>query len=686
MKAVDTLTKATLRLHELCSLLSAANEAYYGTDNPTLADAEYDRLMRELESLEQEHPELKLADSPTLRVGAATSTPFAPVRHREPMLSLDNALNSDEFLEFDERVRKALEKSGIEKSGLELRYSGECKFDGLAVEIVYQNGRLTSASTRGDGEVGEDVTANVKSIKTVPHRLKQSFAERIEVRGEVVLSHEGFRALNAIRSEKEESLFANPRNAAAGSLRQLDSTISAQRPLEFFAYGVVAEHSSSISGFPGQQGEVIPWLAQLGFQVQSNPTTDQTADGILGYFSTLEEQRERLPYEIDGIVVKVESFAAQQLLGFRARSPRYAVALKFPPREETTQLLDIRLQVGRTGVVTPVAELAPVEIGGVVVRRATLHNEQEILRKDIRIGDTVLVRRQGDVIPAVVSVVTSLRTGAERKFRMPNECPECHSQLVRSETGEVAIRCENISCPATVVERLRHFVSRGAFDIESIGEKLVEQLFASGLVRTPADLFRLDSEKLVGLERMGPILMQKIITNIDSRKSISLPRFLFGLGIRHVGEQTALLLAKHGRTLQQVRAMDVKRLKELPDIGPRVAESIFAFFSQPQSMNLVDDLLESGVKPLEHEGISEEALDGVFSGEVVVLTGTLSLMTRDEAKQALLSQGARVVESVSKSTTLLVAGEKAGSKLEKAKALGISIVDEREFVSRLGIG
>lgn len=680
-------------MRQLADAIRHANEQYYGADSPEISDAEYDKLFRELEQLEREYPELVLSDSPTKRVGFAQSAQterevergqggFAEVRHREPMLSLANALTPEELREFSRRIEKIISGKGSEESAGPVRFLTEYKFDGVAVELVYRDGELVVASTRGDGEIGEGITANVQTIRSVPRRLPRYAAElpqQLEVRGEVIISTADFIQLNEDRVAKGEWQFANPRNAAAGSLRQLDPSVTAKRPLGFFAY-----YLSSPDPLPVRcQSEMLELLRKLSFPVQPDILISSTVEEIVPHFHRLEKQRDTLPYEIDGVVVKVDSFELQKQLGVRSRTPRWAVALKFPPREGFTKLLDISVQVGRTGTLTPVAELEPVKIGGVVVKRATLHNQDEIDRKDIRIGDTVVVRRQGDVIPAVVAVVTAKRVGTERRFVLPDRCPECGSPAAKTTEGDAAVRCTNLSCPAQLVERLKHFVSRGGFDIDLLGEKLLEQLVERGIVKRPADLFQLTQGQLEQLPRMGERSASNVIKAIAGSKTIHLSKFIFALGIRHVGERTARALAVASGSLGRLIGFSREELQSIEDIGPKVAESIGEFFASPDERANIDALLESGVE-IEH--LQQQSGGGRFAGETVVLTGTLSAMSRDQAAERIIAEGGAVTGSVSKKTTLVVAGNEAGSKLNKAEALGIPVIDEQQFLVRLGQG
>lgn len=660
---------------ELCDLINEANRRYYAEDNPTISDAEYDSLFRELESLEAQYPDHAHPDSPTKCVGGAPSTGFAEVVHREPMLSLANAFGVDELKAFDERTRKAHAKDS-EK----LLYLVEYKFDGIAVELVYHDGVFKQASTRGDGYKGEDITKNIETISSIPKQLLSSNKVGIiEIRGEVILSKENFSKINAARLDNDKAIFANPRNAAAGSLRQLDPKVTAKRPLEFFAYSL----ASPDKRLSETQSGLRKLLIDFGFPVQEEVLLTGDIEEISRFYATLEETRDKLAFEIDGIVVKVDQIAFQEQLGMRTRTPRWAVAVKFSPREAFTKLLDITIQVGRTGVLTPVAELEPVNIGGVVVKRATLHNQDEIERKNIRIGDTVVVRRQGDVIPAVVAVVESKRDGRERQFQFPATCPICGSAVRRESAHEIAIRCLNPHCSAQLLERLRHFVSRKAFDIEHLGEKILEQLLRSATVQSAADLFTLTASKISQLERMGEKSAQNVITAIQSKKEIPLSRFIYALGIRHVGERTAQLLAEYAGTLERLLNLPEVELQSISEIGPKVSKSVEEFFSSPEEREMIQKLLDRGIRVLSVERkITDKK--GIFHGERVILTGTLSSLTREEAKEKIENEGGKVVGSVTAKTTLVIVGENPGSKLEKARELGIQVIEEEEFVRRLG--
>lgn len=692
MNANISQQAAAGRAQELRTLLERANRAYYLSEQPILSDAEYDRLFLELTSLERQFPDLQHPDSPTQRVGPKlqpalseareSAEPLSPLRHRVAMQSLANALHEAEFLEFVERTRKALELSPDSP----LQLTAEYKFDGLAVELVYEGGKLVAASTRGDGVVGENVTANVQMIRSVPSELRSPNGDRpvrppplLEVRGEVYMTESAFNSLNSRRAAEDAPPFANPRNAAVGSLRQIDPTITASRNLEFVAYAALTPDAPPWTS----HREELAYLSSLGLPTQSDTVHTTDPNVVIEYFRSVGARRESLPFDIDGIVVKVDSCDLQATLGSRARTPRWAVALKFPPREEHTVLRAITVQVGRTGVLTPVAELDPVRVGGVVVRRATLHNQDEIDRKDIRIGDTVVVRRQGDVIPAVVAVVPSKRDGTEQRFQMPEMCPACGEAVVRERGEDVALRCVNARCPAKLLNRLRHFVSRNGFDIDQLGEKLLEQLVASGRLKTPADIFTLTGDELATLERLGEKSAANLVAAIDSRKQVPLARCVYALGIRHVGEKLARVLARHCQTLEQLRASDAARLEAIPDVGPAVAQSVAEFFQDPDEQAWIDELLAHGVAVLPEAPPAEGTKAGAFAGERVVLTGSLSSLSREEAGARIEAAGGEVVGSVSKRTTLVVAGEKAGSKLDKAQSLGIPIVTEEEFLQRL---
>jgi len=653
---------------QLREALHHHNYCYYVLDDPEVSDAEYDRLMQALIRLEQAYPQLIRADSPSARVGAPPLTRFGTIAHTIAMLSLDNAFNDEDILEFDRRVKRNL---GTDS---EISYTAEPKMDGLAVELVYENGKLAAASTRGDGVTGELITANVSTIGAVPLVMQagngDEFPSRLEVRGEVFIEIEAFKRLNQERKEQDLSPFANPRNAAAGSLRQLDSRITAGRPLDIFFYGV-----GMVADFVFESHwDLLQSLKNWGFKINPLIRSRITVAEILQLYRQLSETRHQLPYDIDGMVIKVDSLPLQQQLGTTTRSPRWAIAYKFAALQETTLLENIEVQVGRTGALTPVARLAPVNIGGVTVSRATLHNEDEIEKKDIRVGDTVLVQRAGDVIPEVVKVITSKRSGAEKKFTMPDSCPVCGSQVVRTE-GEAATRCINASCSAQVKERIKHFAAKGAFDIDGLGDKLVDQLVEKKIMESYADLFNLDAETLAGLDRMGTKSAENLMKAIESSKKISFARFLYALGIRSVGEHVAVLLAAKFDSLEQLRNCPEENLTAIEGVGPVVAKSIVNFFSQDNNLSTVRRILNSGVQIT----FETPAKTGDLAGRTFVLTGALATMTRQRAKEMIEAAGGKVSSAVSRSTNFVVSGESPGSKLAKAQALGIEILDEAAF-------
>ncbi len=651
---------------------------YYVLSRPTVTDSEYDRLYRELEKLEVEHPTLVQSDSPTQRVGAPVAEGFKSVTHRVSMLSLGNAMDEEELREFDARVQKFLERDAETPEGAEsvatqsTEYFVEHKFDGVAVTLSYQSGVLVQGATRGDGFTGEDITTNLKTIRSIPLRLRDGpeSAEGVllEVRGEVLFLREHFEALNRELEGGGDEPFANPRNAASGSLRQLDSAETARRPLTFFAYGLGAVEGVELA--PHHAG-VVSRLAELGFRVSPLAEIVHGADGLARAYQQALSTRPSLPFEVDGMVVKVNERALQEQLGFRQRSPRWAIAAKFPPEEETTTLEDIMIQVGRTGALTPVAVLTPVKVGGVVVSRATLHNEDEINRKQLMIGDTVVVRRQGDVIPAVVAPVIERRTGAERSFVFPQDCPRCGTQTVRPE-GEVVRRCPNESCPAKLAERVLHFASRGGADIEGLGEKLVLALLEHNLLKDISDLYALDPEKLAAIPRMGETSTAKILAMIDKRRELPLDRFVFALGIRHVGERTAQALSRAAGSLSGFLALSPEQLASVPDIGEEITQSVLSFLGDAKERDMISRLLERGLRVMDSKSPSGTSL----LGKVFVLTGALPTLSRKDAEALILSQGGKVSASVSKKTSFVVAGADAGSKLEKANELGVAVIDE----------
>ena len=640
------------------------NYLYYVLDAPEIPDAEYDRLLRRLQQLESDHPELISQDSPTQRVGAEPLKAFTEVAHKVPMLSLSNAFEEQEVLDFDRRVREALETDNIQ-------YAAEPKLDGLAVSLRYESGILVRGSTRGDGYRGEDVTLNVRTIDSIPLKLVgREHPKVLEVRGEVFMSKRGFAGLNTAQAKKNEKTFANPRNAAAGSLRQLDPRITATRPLEFYCYGIGEYDGPALSK---THSGMLQKLKAWGVRVNPAGRTVAGAAGCLDYYRGLQQQRESLSYDIDGVVYKVDSIEAQNQMGFVSRAPRWAVAHKFPAEEEMTELLGIDVQVGRTGAITPVARLKPVFVGGVTITNATLHNQDEIERKDVRIGDTVIVRRAGDVIPEVVQPVLSKRKKGARKFKMPEKCPECGSAIVRLE-GEAVARCTGgLFCPAQRREAIKHFVSRRAMDIEGLGEKLVEQLDQLGMIEDVADLYSLKADKLAAIERMGEKSADNIIKALEKSKQTTLPRFLFALGIRQVGEATAQTLARHFGELDVLMQADQQELTRVSDVGPVVAESIYTFFHQKHNRDVIKKLQKAGVQ---WEPVKVQANKQTLAGKTFVLTGTLPSMTRDEAKAALQDLGAKVAGSVSKKTDYVVVGADPGSKAAKAEELGITMLDE----------
>ena len=646
--------------------IEAHNHRYYVLDAPTVSDAEYDRLYRELSDLEAKHPELVSPDSPTQRVGGSASPEFATVRHRVPMLSLNNAFSAEEVAAFDRRARDTLGIASVE-------YSAEPKFDGLAINLAYERGRFVAGTTRGDGYEGEDVTANLRTVRSIPLRLHtHDLPPLLEVRGEVIMYRADFARMNARQRERGEREFVNPRNAAAGSLRQLDPRITASRPLRFFAYGVGEVQGVVVAP---THSAVLDWLATLGLPVSRDRAVVAGVDGLLDFYRALGARRDALPFDIDGVVYKVNALEQQAVLGFVSRAPRFALAHKFPAEEATTTVADIGVQVGRTGAVTPVARLQPVFVGGVTVTNATLHNEEEVRRKDVWRGDTVVVRRAGDVIPEVVRVAQPGPRRPADRFVMPSTCPECGSAVVRPEDEAIARCTGGLVCPAQRRQALLHFASRRAMDIEGLGEKLVDQLVASGRVATPADLYRLDLATLAGLDRMGEKSAQNLLAALDRSRRTTLARFVYSLGIRNVGEATARDLARHFGSLDRLLAADVAALEEVPDVGPVVAQSIHDFFAERHNREVVDALRDDArVRWEESEGAPGRTA-GILAGKTFVLTGTLPRMTRDEARQRIEAAGGKVAGSVSNKTDYVVAGAEAGSKLAKAESLGIPILD-----------
>lgn len=659
--------EAAQRAGELRELLRYHNHRYYVLDDPEISDAEYDALLRELQGIEAEHPELVTPDSPTQRVGAAPLDAFAEARHEQPMLSLANVFSEEELRDFDRRVR--------ERVGGEVAYVCEPKLDGLSVNLRYENGVLVQAATRGDGQVGEDITVNVRTIRSVPLRLRGESPSLVEVRGEVVIRKADFERLNEHRLAEGERPFANPRNAAAGSLRQLDSSVTAKRPLTFFTFGTGA--CSEPLGVT--HSEVLERLAGWGFRVNEHVQRVAGAQGCLDYYHWLLDNRDTLSYEIDGTVYKVDDLDARERLGFTARAPRWAAAHKLPAREATTVVADILASVGRTGAVTPVAALEPVEVGGVVVSRATLHNLDEVRRKDVRVGDTVMVRRAGDVIPEVISVVVDKRPADAEPWDMPTSCPVCGSEVVRLDE-EAAHRCiGGLYCPAQRMGAIRHFVSRRAMDIDGLGEKLVAQLVEQGLVRTVVDLYGLERETLVTLERMGEKSADNLLRAIDASRETTLPRFLYALGISQVGEVTARALAEHFGSLEAIMDARSDALETVPDVGPVVAQSVARFFAQPHNQEVIAGLRAAGVHWPSAAADTASELSQPLAGRTFVLTGALEGYSRDDAKAQIEALGGKVTGSVSKKTDYVVVGADPGSKRDKAERLGVTVLDESGF-------
>ena len=665
------------QVRRLREQIARADHDYYLRDQPTLPDAEYDRLMRELQALEAAHPVLVSPESPTQRVGGAPSREFREVRHAAPMLSLNNAFEEADVAAFDIRARDGLARAG--RSLEQIEYACELKFDGLAVNLRYERGELVLGATRGDGALGEDVTANIRTIRAIPLRLRKRAPAVLEVRGEVMMFKREFERLNERQRAKEEREYANPRNAAAGALRQLDPRITAERSLRFFAYGFGELQGAAE---PATHSALLDWFTDLGVPVARERAVVDGIAGCLKFYQAVGERRATLPYEIDGVVYRINSRADQQLLGYVSRAPRFAIAHKFPAQEAVTQLIGIDIQVGRTGALTPVARLAPIFVGGVTVTNATLHNEDEIRRKDVRIGDTVIVRRAGDVIPEVVAVVPERRPSDAKVFRMPARCPVCGSHVFREE-GEAVARCTGgLVCGAQRKQSLLHFASRRALDIEGLGDKIVDQLVDSGLVHAPADLFKLDAETLAGLDRMADKSATNLIAALGRARSTMLDRFIYALGIRHVGESTARDLARHFGKLDPIIDASEEELLQVPDVGPIVAASIARFFAESHNREGIRQLRAVGVRWPESDPVRKPA--GPLAGKTFVITGTLPTLKRDDAKQMIEAAGGKVSGSVSKKTNYVVAGEDAGSKLAKARELEVSIIDEAQLHRMLG--
>ena len=661
---------ATKRVQELHELLNTYNYEYHVLDQPSVPDAEYDRLMQELIKVEEEFPEFKTQDSPTQRVGGVVLEAFQKVVHRTPMLSLGNAFNEQDLRDFDRRVRQAV--------GDDVQYVVELKIDGLAVSLRYENGYFVQGATRGDGTTGEDITENLKTVRSIPLKLKSNVS--FEVRGEVFMPKKSFEKLNELRLAAEEEPFANPRNAAAGSIRQLDPKIAAKRNLDIFVYSIADLGATGIQ----RHSEALDFLEKEGFKTNKERRKCENIDEVINLIENLQEKRATLPYDIDGIVIKVDSLDQQEELGFTAKSPRWAVAYKFPAEEVMTKLINIELSVGRTGVITPTAILEPVRVAGTTVQRASLHNEDLIREKDIKLGDTVVVKKAGDIIPEVVNVLVEHRTGEEQEFSMPTHCPACESDLVRIE-GEVALRCINPQCPAQIQEGLIHFVSRNAMNIDGLGERVVSQLFLAGLIKDVADLYRLTREQLLGLERMGEKSTDNLLQAIEQSKENSLERLLFGLGIRHVGSKAAKTLAQQFETIENLQKSTEEELVAINEIGGKMADAITTYFQNPDVQHLVSELQALGVNTL-YKGpklVKAEDSDSYFAGKTVVLTGKLQQLSRNEAKEGIEALGGKVTGSVSKSTDLVIAGEAAGSKLKKAEELNIEVWNETQLIEEL---
>jgi DNA ligase (NAD+) len=660
--------KAAARIRDLRELLERYNYRYHALDDPEVSDAEYDRLMLELRGLEGEYPQLRSADSPSMRVGAEPLAAFGEVRHRVAMLSLDNAFSAEEVREFDRRIRERL------ATDKPIQYSAEPKLDGLAVSALYEGGAFVRGATRGDGEKGEDITPNLKTIAALPLKLRgEGWPRALEVRGEVFMPIAGFERFNAEALARGEKAFVNPRNAAAGSLRQLDPRLTAARPLDLFIYGIGYVEGGEL---PGNQSALLQRLRQWGFKICPQGRLVESIEGCLEYFREIGEMRARLPYQIDGVVYKVDDFEAQRQLGFVSRAPRWAIAHKFPAQEALTTVRNIEFQIGRTGALTPVARLEPAFVGGVTVSNATLHNMDELTRKDVRVGDTVVIRRAGDVIPEVVRVVPERRPAGAQAVALPAVCPVCGSPVVR-EADQAAARCTGGRfCAAQRKEEIKHFASRRALDIQGLGDKLVEQLVDAELLRNSADLFTLGAAQFAELERMGEKSAQKLVAAIDAAKRTTLPRFLYALGIRDVGEATALALAQHFGDLEALRRAAPEEIQRVPDVGPIVAAHVAAYFRDPENAAIVDRLLAAGIG---WPALPSAESRGDLVGQTFVLTGTLATLTREAAQAAIVERGGKVSGSVSKRTDYVVVGEEAGSKLAKAQALGVKTLDETAF-------
>lgn len=671
LEKVD-LNKVEQRVKDLQNLLNQYNYEYHVLDQPSVPDAEYDKLLHELIDLEEKHPQLKTEDSPTLRVGGEILEMFEKIEHRSQMLSLGNAFNEQDLRDFDRRVRQAV--------GDDFSYVCELKIDGLAVSLRYEDGLFMVGATRGDGSIGENITANLRTIRSIPLRIKEALT--FEVRGEAFMPRKSFLALNKAKEERGEEAFANPRNAAAGSLRQLDPRIAASRNLDIFVYAMAEVGDTGIES----HSEGLDFLESLGFKTNKERQRCANIEEVLAFIDKWTGERPTLQYDIDGIVIKVDSLGQQRQLGTTAKSPRWAIAYKFPAEEVVTTLKSIELSVGRTGVVTPTALLEPVKVAGTTVQRASLHNEDLIREKDIKIGDYVVIKKAGDIIPEVVNVLLERRTGDEVEFNMPTHCPECESELVRLEE-EVALRCINPKCPAQIREGLIHFVSRNAMNIDGLGEKVISQLFSEKLIEDVADLYKLTYEQLIQLERMGEKSVNNLLSAIEASKQNSLERLLFGLGIRHVGAKAAKTLAQTFENMEALQNATLEDLIAINEIGEKMADSVVTYFDQEEADELIAELKEYGVN-LEYKGpkpvIAEES-DSVFAGKTVVLTGKLEKLSRNEAKEKIEALGGKVSGSVSKKTDYVIAGEDAGSKLTKAGELGVTVWDEEKLIEELNL-
>nr|WP_081301748.1 NAD-dependent DNA ligase LigA [Gilliamella apicola] len=676
----DSIADVIEQLTSLRNLIRHHEYCYYVLDAPEIPDSEYDKLIKQLQQIEQQYPNLITTDSPTQRVGGAALSQFASIKHELPMLSLDNVFDESSFIAFNKRVKDRLHITENEQ----VEYCCELKLDGLAVSILYENGKFSKAATRGDGTTGEDITANVRTIKTIPLVLiGENIPARLEVRGEVFMTHKGFAKLNADAEKRNEKVFANPRNAAAGSLRQLDPKITAKRPLSFYCYGVGIIEGSSL---PDTHYDRLMQFKAWGLPVSDKVEKRQGAQAALDYFKQIGEQRMSLDFDIDGVVIKVNSISLQNELGFVARAPRWATAFKFPAQEEVTQLNKVDFQVGRTGAITPVARLEPVSVAGVIVSNATLHNSDEIARLGIREGDYVTVRRAGDVIPKIVAVLLDRRPTDTKEIVFPIHCPICGSLIVRDE-GQAISRCAGgLICPAQRKEALKHFVSRRAMNVDGMGDKIIEQLVDKDYVKTPADLYKLNLPTLCSLDKIGEKSANNLLNALNASKNTTLSRFIFALGIPNVGEVTAENLVNQLGNLSAIENASLEQLQTVNDIGVVIAESIIDFFQEPHNRNVIEQLTSEEIN-IHWQDITPQAqttiVDSPFSGKTIVLTGTLSVLTRDEAKNKLKQLGAKVTGSVSKNTDLVIAGEAAGSKLDKAQELGIKVIDEQEMLNLL---